>query len=239
MGILELTIPMATGNGTIPIHPVLLWDDQDIILVDCGGIDAYDAVEQELLSLDLSISALTGLVLTHHDHDHMGSAFAIKRVNPAIKIYASKLEAPYITQEVKPLRLEQAEAMQATLPEQQQAFGKAFVAMLRKVQPVGIDEFLSDGQLLPWCGGCEVMVTSGHTPGHISLYLEHAAIVIAGDAMALEDGLPSIANPQFTLDLQQAEQSLEKLLELKASAYYCYHGGIYIPKDIHTKSGNN
>ncbi|WP_279378980.1 hypothetical protein [Acetivibrio straminisolvens] len=33
--------------------------------------------------------------------------------------------------------------------------------------------------------------------------------------------------PQFTPDLNQAESSMNKSLLLKASAYYCYHGGVY------------
>jgi 7-cyano-7-deazaguanine synthase in queuosine biosynthesis len=47
--------------------------------------------------------------------------------------------------------------------------------------------------------------------------------------IALEDGTPVIANPQFTLDMEQAAKSMEKLLSLKANTYYCYHGGIYSP----------
>lgn len=35
-------------------------------------------------------------------------------------------------------------------------------------------------------------------------------------------------NPQFTLDLEQATKSMEKLLSLKAKTYYCYHGGTFI-----------
>jgi glyoxylase-like metal-dependent hydrolase (beta-lactamase superfamily II) len=55
--------------------------------------------------------------------------------------------------------------------------------------------------------------------------MEKDSIVITGDAIALEDGKPVIANPQFTLDIEQATKSMEKLLSLKAKAYYCYHGG--------------
>lgn len=47
--------------------------------------------------------------------------------------------------------------------------------------------------------------------------------------MALEDGRPVIANPQFTLDREQAVKSMERLLSMKAKAYCCYHGGVYAP----------
>lgn len=61
--------------------------------------------------------------------------------------------------------------------------------------------------------------------------MENDSIVIAGDAMALEEGSPVIANPQFTLDLKQADISMKKLLSLNAKAYYCYHGGLLISEE--------
>ena len=99
--------------------------------------------------------------------------------------------------------------------------------MLRQVEPVDVDVFLHDGDYMDWCGGCRVIAAPGHTPGHISLLMEKDSIVIKGDAMALEYGLPVIVNPQFALNLEQATTSMEKLLALKAKTYYCYHGGVY------------
>ncbi len=108
-----------------------------------------------------------------------------------------------------------------------QDFGRAFCETLRRVEAVPVDEFLSDGDMLDWCGGCRVIATPGHTPGHISLYLEVSRVVVTGDAMALDGGIPVVANPQFALDLREAENSLNKLFSLNAKAYYCYHGGVY------------
>ncbi|NLM18794.1 MAG: MBL fold metallo-hydrolase [Clostridiaceae bacterium] len=225
--ILRLVITAPFGDTVNTVYPTLLWDEKNIVLVDCGFIGSLSTLEKELGQHWLSVKRLTGLVLTHHDHDHMGAAAAIKRVNPNIKIYASQAEASYISAEEKPLRLKQAEEMQKMLPSDQQDFGSAFCDMLRRVEPVLVDEFLHDGDKMDWCGGCHIIATPGHTPGHISLFMEKDSIVITGDAMALEEGRPVIANPQFTLDLNHAESSMNKILSLKANAYYCYHGGVY------------
>lgn len=225
--ILRLTISAQFGNTVDTVYPTILWDEENTVLVDCGFIGSLPALEKELAQHGLTVKQLTGLVLTHHDHDHMGAAAAVKRANPGIRIYASKAEAPYISAQEKPLRLKQAEEMQKTLPPEQQDFGRAFCDMLSRVEPVFVDEFLSDGDKMPWCGGCRVIATPGHTPGHISLFVEKDSIVITGDAFVLEDGRPVIANPQFTLDMTEAESSLNKLLSLNAKAYYCYHGGVY------------
>lgn len=225
--ILRLTISAQFGNTVDTVYPTILWDEENTVLVDCGFIGSLPALEKELAQHGLTVKQLTGLVLTHHDHDHMGAAAAVKRANPGIRIYASKAEAPYISAQEKPLRLKQAEEMQKTLPPEQQDFGRAFCDMLSRVEPVFVDEFFSDGDKMPWCGGCRVIATPGHTPGHISLFVEKDSIVITGDAFVLEDGRPVIANPQFTLDMTEAESSLNKLLSLNAKAYFCYHGGVY------------
>ncbi|MDD4688734.1 MAG: MBL fold metallo-hydrolase [Eubacteriales bacterium] len=225
--ILRLVITAPFGDTVNTLYPTLLWDDNNIILVDCGFIGSLPTLEKELEQYGLTVERLTGLVLTHHDHDHMGAAAALKRANPNLKIYSSQTEAPYISAQEKPLRLKQAEEMQKILPTDKQDFGRAFCDMLRRVEPILVDEFLHDGDNMDWCGGCRVIATPGHTPGHISLFMENDSVVITGDAMALEDGHPVIANPQFTLDLNRAENSMNKLLSIKANAYYCYHGGVY------------
>ncbi len=227
--VLNFSITMPFGNKENTVHPTLLWDKQNIILVDCGFIGSLPYIEKELRRNGLSVEQITGLVLTHHDHDHMGAAAALKRINPNVKIYASAVEAPYISAQEKPLRLRQAEEMQKILPPEQQGFGKAFCDMLRRVEPVQVDFFLHDGERMDWCGGCSILATPGHTPGHISLLLEKDSIIITGDAIALESGEPVIANPQFTLDMEKATESIGKLLSLNARSYYCYHGGVYCP----------
>jgi glyoxylase-like metal-dependent hydrolase (beta-lactamase superfamily II) len=230
--IINFHITMQFGNTENTIYPTLLWDDENIILVDCGFIGSLPLFEKELQKLGLSIGHLTGLVLTHHDHDHMGSAAEIKRINPKIKVYSSAAEAPYITAAKKPLRLKQAEELQKMLPPEQQSFGKAFCDLLRRVEPVSVDYYLNDGDLMDWCGGCRIIATPGHTPGHISLYFEKESVIITGDAIALENGKPVVANPQFTLDLINAQNDIDKLLSLNAKVYYCYHGGVFTPDEL-------
>ena len=227
--IIELTLQMPDGRKEVPIHPIVLQDDEYLTLVDCGFIGSLRLLEIELGKHGISIEQLTALVLTHHDHDHMGAAAALKRANPRIQIYSSLEESVYISAREKPLRLVQAEELQAQLPPQQQAFGRMFCDMLRRVEPVTVDAHLTDSQETGWCGGCQVLLSAGHTPGHISLYCKGLDAVIVGDAFALEQNTPVLANPQFTLDVEMAKRSMEKLLSLKAWTYYCYHGGIYRP----------
>ena len=127
-------------NGTVQyLHPVVLFGERDIVLVDCGYSGSLKLLERELSSRGLGLEGITKLVLTHQDDDHMGAAAELKEAYPALQILASWEEAPYISGERKNLRLQQAEKMQAYLPEEQKAFGEQFCQRLRAVRTVSVD----------------------------------------------------------------------------------------------------
>ena len=67
--------------------------------------------------------------------------------------------------------------------------------VLERFEPVGIDEYLEDGSRLELAGGLRVIFTPGHTPGHLSLYLERSKVLIAGDALTAEGGQPERPEP--------------------------------------------
>ncbi len=228
--LIPLTIPMSFFGIEETIHPTLLWDGTNAVLVDCGYAGSLPLIEVELGRIGIPGNKITTVVLTHQDHDHMGAAADFKDKYPSITVIASKTEEPYIAGKKKSLRLLQAEALQQQLPPEQQGFGEAFCAMLRRVRPVPVDVVVEDGDQFDWCGGCQIIATPGHTPGHVSLYLPTLGALIAGDAIALEDNAPTIANPQFTLDVEAAHASMNKLLLLPADRIDCYHGGKYRTK---------
>ena len=225
--IIILNVEYRFFNNAGVIHPVVLKDGSSMALVDCGHTGDLARIEAAFRTVELDISELTTVIVTHHDHDHMGALAALKRKYTAVQVIASRAEAPYITGEQPSLRLTQAEELQHKLPDDQKAFGLAFMDVLRNVEPVPVDMTVSDGDALSWCGGCRVIATPGHTPGHISLYLKQLRTVITGDAAALENGTLAVANPAFAMDLREAEQSLEKQLALNADTYVCYHGGVW------------
>lgn len=211
------------------IHPVVLKDDQNMVLIDCAYTGFLPAIEQAMEKENLDCRDLTHVLVSHQDHDHMGALYDLKQRYPQVQIVASKTESPYISGKIKSLRLEQAEAMQAQLPEEQKQFGLAFCQVLKNVKPVVVDLEVSDGDFFDWCGGCTIVGTPGHTPGHISLFIDQQKVMITGDAAALESGELVIANPQFTLDIKEAEKSLDKIIASGAKRIICYHGGTLIP----------
>lgn len=69
-------------------------------------------------------------------------------------------------------------------------------------------------------------------PGHISIYIKENKTLIAGDALVIENNKLDIANPQYTLDMKQAKDSINKLLKYDIDKIVCYHGGTYEGKII-------
>lgn len=208
------------------LYPVLLQHRSEKILVDCGYEETVPQLEKALAAEGLSFSQLTGILLTHHDIDHVGGAYSIKQHNPSVAVYTSAAEARYITGEEQPLRLQQAEAIYDCLPEEQKPAAKAFQAFLQTVKPVTVDFILEKKGTWPLAGEVEIIPTPGHSPGHFSLYVTSEKTLIAADAVVLEEACLNLANPEYTLDLTSAIASVKTLSHLDSKKLVCYHGGI-------------
>ena len=86
--------------------------------------------------------------------------------------------------------------------------------------------YLLDGDVLPFAGGLDRHLTLGHTPGRISLYHAKSRALIIGDALVSKDGFLIGPNEHFTMDLEQAWQSIERFATFDVQTEVCYHGGI-------------
>ncbi|MDR7314309.1 hypothetical protein J2X83_000548 [Brevibacillus nitrificans] len=70
----------------------------------------------------------------------MGSLAALKRMYPQLVIIAHEAEVPYIEGTIKSLRQQQAEP---------------FIRFLQSMETVKVDQKVTHGDTLPWCGGME------------------------------------------------------------------------------------
>ncbi|MFF2019900.1 MBL fold metallo-hydrolase [Paenibacillus sp. NPDC058177] len=209
------------------ITPVLLQDERDTILVDCGYPDFVPLLEAAVNKHGVTLRSLTKLIITHHDMDHVGSLAALKQAYPHVSIIAHEVETPSIEGNIKSKRLEQAESTFDALPEEAKPQAEQFIKFLQSIEPAAVDQTVSGGEWLPWCGGIEIIHTPGHTPGHMSLYLPANKTLIAGDAVVIEQARLEIANPQYTLHLPEAVHSVQRLLEYDIEQVVCYHGGLF------------
>ncbi|RYZ52030.1 MAG: MBL fold metallo-hydrolase, partial [Chitinophagaceae bacterium] len=154
------------------------------------------------------------------------AAHVLKQKNPSLILYASPVEAAWINGQEKPLRLQQAESIYACLPESQKPAAEAFQSYLESVKPVAVDCFLEEGCSWPLAAFVDIVATPGHTPGHISLYLKIEQMLLAGDAVVMQESMLELANPHYAISLPEAIASVEKLGRLPIQKLVCYHGGV-------------
>ena len=209
------------------IYPAVLQDDYGITLIDCGYPGFLPNIESALVQAGFQMKDLKRIIITHHDHDHMGALKELVDKYPEIEVMSSKAQKPFITGNTKSLRLLQAEEIDQYLSDAEKVESKKFMDLLNTVQSVDYVTEVSDGEILPICGGVEVIDTSGHMPGHISLFVPLEKTLIVGDALVIEDGVLCIANPEYALDMSTAIDSIKKLLNFDIERVICYHGGIY------------
>ncbi|WP_032121007.1 MBL fold metallo-hydrolase [Clostridium amazonitimonense] len=215
-------------NGeTNVIFPVILSDESEVVLIDCGYPNFLPLIKTAAKKQGIDISKLTKIIITHHDFDHMGALAEFKREYPHIKVLASSEDEKYISGKEKSLRLQQAEAIFHELPEEEKQGAKKFQSFIESIESVPVDICLKDKDLLPLCGGVEIIATPGHMPGHISIYIKNSKTLISGDALVIENEELVIANPQYTLDIVEAKNSVRNLLNYEIDKIICYHGGIY------------
>ena len=224
-GLEALEVPMHFGASQSIIYPVILWDTKDgATLIDAGMPGSEAAIGEHLKRLGLGWKDIRRIIITHQDIDHLGGARAIVESSKA-EVFAHRDDVPYIQGEQRLLKMDpgQIEAMMQTFePEQHEK------ALRPDENPptVHVTRALADGEKLPYGGGIVVIHTPGHTPGHISLFLPADHLLIAGDALRIENGVLEGPSPKATPDLSRATASLRKLLGYPIDRVLCYHGGL-------------
>ncbi|AZN42380.1 MBL fold metallo-hydrolase [Paenibacillus albus] len=202
-GIQAIEISMSIQGNPFVIYPTVLWDEQEIILVDTGLPGQVDIIRAAFDKASIPFEKLTKIIITHQDRDHIGSLPELKRLlGDQVQVIAHEVAVPYITGQ-EPL-----------------------VKSKSLAEPVHVDVVLHDGDILPYAGGIQVVFTPGHTPDHTSLYHIPSQTLIAGDALTAQDGVLQSFNPAFTPDPKTAIQSIAKLQALELSSIIAYHGGV-------------
>ncbi len=216
---LPLTVNLM-GGPTVLNLALILDPERGPTLVDTGVPGQLGAIEAALSEVGLGVSDLKRVILTHQDLDHVGSLADVVRASGA-EVLAHAEDAPYIEGQLRPIKLpppEQQAAMLAGMPPE--------ARRMFNLTPVKVDRTLADGERLDLAGGVRVIFTPGHTPGHISLYLERSNTLIAGDALSSHEGRLGGPPERMTPDMPLARASVAKLAKLDVDTILAYHGGV-------------
>ena len=200
--------------------------DDSWVLVDAGlGFSAEDILDHahQLFGDE----APAAIYLTHGHFDHVGALEALLEVWGEVPVFAHVLELPYITGK-------------SSYPPPDPAVGGGALSWLSFVYPKGPIDIIDNAEPipqgeLPGLPGWRVINTPGHSPGHISLFRPEDKTLIAGDAFvttkqesftAVLLQTEEVNGPPmyFTVDWEQARNSVQALAALKPETVVTGHG---------------
>lgn len=200
-GVRSLSLSIEYGETEMTLRPVLVETGRGPLLVDVGLPGTIDALAAELADTGRALDDVRTVVLTHHDGDHAGALRDLLGRTDAITV-AHREEAPFVVGDREPLK----------------AAGDRY-------PPAPIDVEIVGGVVFDTrAGPMQAVETPGHSPGHVSLYFPDEELLIAGDALIVEDELQG-PNPDFTPERGRAVRSLAGLSDLSIERTHCYHGG--------------
>ncbi len=205
------------GIGMGYVNAFLIVADDGLTLVDSGLPKKKDTLLGAVASVSRQPADVKHVLITHHHIDHMGSLGDLKQACDA-KSYVHPADSPIV-------RGDQPQPG----PNPASLLGKIAWPLISRFGPKDttavVDVEVSDGEELPIAGGIKAVHTPGHTPGHLSFLLPSKKVLFAGDAAAnvFRLGLPI---GMFTVDREQAKESIRKLAALEFDVACFGHGGV-------------
>lgn len=199
-------------------NPYILVDADGLTIIDTGLPHSGRKILAYIASLGFSAGNVRRIILTHADLDHVGSLSALHKLTGA-RTYASRVEAEAIA------------AGQPSRPINRSGFSMRRLVFtlfgpFMKATPFQVDEIVTDGQVLPALGGLQVVDTSGHTPGHISLFAPAHGVLFSGDSLVTDENGIHGSRPGLTWDDSKARLAESKQAALGARILCSGHGPV-------------
>ena len=214
------------GLNSDAIHPVVVWDDQNVVMFDTGFPNMETQIVEMAKEAGVPIERLSKIMITHSDLDHIGCLSKLKSSSTSIWCHVN--EKPFLECDVPPVRLA---AMENAIPFlegkrkiQLQTIFNALKANYRNLKVKVTETFESDIRISD-CGGIQCLFTPGHTTGHTAYYLEDSKLLIAGDILRIVNERITTCDEQLILDKEAYKASLLKLTQYQMDSILCFHGG--------------
>lgn len=199
------------------VNCFLIVDPDGLTLVDTGMPGNANKILKYVEGLGHRPSDLKRILITHADGDHVGSLAALKAATGA-RVYANTAEAEAIAAGRSSRDLKSDNLLLKLV--------FAITGRLFKASPAQVDELVTEGQVLPALGGLRVVETSGHTPGHISLFAPSSGLLFVGDSLVSgKDGLRGSRGAN-TWDQDKANAAVRKQAALGARIVCSGHGPV-------------
>jgi glyoxylase-like metal-dependent hydrolase (beta-lactamase superfamily II) len=202
-------IPMGMANA------FLIEGDDGLALIDAGYPGKERIVFEAIRGLGHSPAQLEHLIFTHGHPDHIGSAAAIVRETGA-RTYMHPLDIS-MAESGGPFRpLEAAPGVLRTV------LCRLIYRPDQRLEPIAINQELTNGEVLTIAGGIEVIHAPGHCAGQVALLWRPGRMLFAGDVCS---NIMGLGDPLGFESLQEGRASQRKLASLSFDAAGFGHGG--------------
>jgi glyoxylase-like metal-dependent hydrolase (beta-lactamase superfamily II) len=196
------------------VNVCLLVSDGEATLVDAGFPGVAGPLERAFAEAGIRPHDVKRIIITHFHSDHTGGLAEAVALTGA-EVWAHEADTGFIDGSVP------TPGPPAAMLESMRAQGRP---PRPGPEPVPVARRLRGGETLDALGGIEVLHTPGHTPGHLSLLLPEASLLVAGDMLRYEDGRVVRPPEMFGWDLEVAERSIRAVAALEFDAMLPYHG---------------
>lgn len=212
----------------IPNVPVYLLDGATPVLFD-AGLSVLGLLYERQIREVLGTRTPALLFISHAHFDHVGAATYFKTVWPGIRIAGSAQSAkilgrPSAIKQIRNLNMEEVPLMQS--------YG---LSPLREdpFEPFNLDLILDLSKTIPLDPFCHI--TPIHTPGHtwdiISYWVPEKRILLASEAVGVDDGSGHIGT-EFLVDYDVYCSSMKCLARLDARILCQGHRMVFTDQDV-------
>lgn len=171
------------------------------VLVDAGMKSSGRKITEFYKNLGVSPEFV---LITHYHPDHVGGLSLISdEFHPQIYVPDDEVEVIAGREKITPAK----------------GFAAKMVSSLMKSKPVTDLNLASKLNL----AGVQVVDTKGHTPGSTSYFFPNLKALFVGDALGIK-GTEVSLNKAFTLDMDQAEKSKDRIMQFHGATIYPGHG---------------
>lgn len=230
----EISTEVADGVRRIAdgaVNYYLVERDDGVILIDTGWPRSWRNTVRALEEIGRSPADISAVLLTHGHPDHLGAAEEARKETSA-PVMAYRSEVPRVKGEssnASPLKMVPSLIPKLYKPTALGFVGEATVKGF--LFPTWVEEVESfdEGTLAGVSEPIDVVLTPGHTSGHVSFNLRDRGVLVAGDALVTRDPLTGAPGPRVPDDAlnenpSQARESLEAIASTDSEILVCGHG---------------
>ena len=202
-------------NSSFHVSNQYIYAKKDLVLLIDTGIKGNTRnILYSIEQLGFNNDQIKYIFITHADGDHVGSLFELNDATKAM-VCSSDIERKAI-EKGESSRILKINDISKLIFRPLTAFFKS--------KPTKVDVILVPGQIFSEFDELRIIDSKGHTPGHLSFFLEKQRILFSGDSINISGSQLEPSSGLNCWDEEESRQSFEDQMKLKPDFICGGHG---------------